>query len=410
MKIVNLKAENIKRLKAVDITPTDNTVIISGKNGQGKTSVLDSILYALGGKDAMKQTPEPIRKGAKEASVVIDLGDYKVERTWNAEKGTTKLELYNKDNLKLHSPQSLLNDIVGKISFDPLEFAQMKPKEQKDLLLDVLGVAEEVARLQAEYSEKYSERRDIGRDAKNAEGRMNTIEVPGDAPKKPVSTAELAEKLEEAREHNQAIADLKTKHDLEISEVESIERQIKDLQAKLKLAKANVKEYAEELKKAKPKDVDSLREQMANADDLNRKYSLNQDYVEAKAEFEKLNGKYEELSDELKAILERKDNLINSAKVPVKGLNIDSDGVTYNDIPFTQLSAAEQLKVSLAVAMAMNPKLKVMRILDGSLLDSDNLAVIKDMAKDSDYQVWIERVEDNGMVGVVIEDGEVKNG
>lgn len=83
MKIINLKAENIKKIKAVDITPTDNTVVITGKNGQGKSSILDSILFALGGKDALKDTPKPVRDGEDHASVEIDLGDYKVVRTWN---------------------------------------------------------------------------------------------------------------------------------------------------------------------------------------------------------------------------------------------------------------------------------------------------------------------------------------
>ena len=99
---------------------------------------------------------------------------------------------------------------------------------------------------------------------------------------------------------------------------------------------------------------------------------------------------------------------IAAAKMPVAGLGFGDGVVTYNDIPFDQASSAEQLRVSLAIAMAANPKLRVIRIEDGSLLDEDSLAQIAAMAKDHDYQVWIERVETSGKVGFVIEDGHVK--
>ena len=96
------------------------------------------------------------------------------------------------------------------------------------------------------------------------------------------------------------------------------------------------------------------------------------------------------------------------AKFPIKGLAFDDTGVTYNGIPFSQCSTAERLRVSLAMAMAMNPKLKVLRIMDGSLLDSQNMAVIQEMVAANDYQCWIERISENAGCGIYIEDGEVK--
>jgi hypothetical protein len=95
--------------------------------------------------------------------------------------------------------------------------------------------------------------------------------------------------------------------------------------------------------------------------------------------------------------------------MPIKGLSINDDGVIYNSIPFNQISSAEQLKVSLSIAMSMNPTLRVIRIMDGSLLDDDNLKLISEMAKDNDYQIWIEKVDSSGKVGFYIEDGSIKN-
>ena len=88
MKIINLTAENVKRLRAVEITPNGNVVTVTGRNAQGKTSVLDAIWLALGGGAAGRETVRPIRDGEDKASVTLDLGDLTVVRTWAGDKTT----------------------------------------------------------------------------------------------------------------------------------------------------------------------------------------------------------------------------------------------------------------------------------------------------------------------------------
>ena len=127
MKIVNLKAENFKKIKAVDITPEDNTVIISGKNGQGKTSLLDSIFTALTGKS--RDLKKPIREGEDKATIEVDMGDYKVIRTFTEKNNN--LKVVNKDGSVWPKPQTMLDDIIGRLSFDPLDFTRKKEKEQR---------------------------------------------------------------------------------------------------------------------------------------------------------------------------------------------------------------------------------------------------------------------------------------
>lgn len=100
---------------------------------------------------------------------------------------------------------------------------------------------------------------------------------------------------------------------------------------------------------------------------------------------------------------------IARAKLPVVGIGFGDGVVTYNGIPFDQSSSAEQLRVSMSIAMAANPKLRVIRIIDGSLLDDDSLSAIAEMAQEGDYQVWIERVDTSGKIGIVIEDGMIKS-
>jgi DNA repair exonuclease SbcCD ATPase subunit len=120
VKILRLTAENVKKLKVVDITANAGMNQITGKNGSGKTSVLDSIWWALGGKDGIQAVP--IRKGQEKAFIRLDLGELIVERRFNA-SGTTTLSVKNSEGAAYPSPQSMLDALVGSLSFDPLAFS-----------------------------------------------------------------------------------------------------------------------------------------------------------------------------------------------------------------------------------------------------------------------------------------------
>jgi hypothetical protein len=117
--------------------------------------------------------------------------------------------------------------------------------------------------------------------------------------------------------------------------------------------------------------------------------------------------RHEGLTARIEELDRTKADGLRNAQMPVDGLGLDDDGVTYNGIPFRQCSAAEQLRVSLAMAMAANPQIGVVRITDGSLLDSASMQIVAEMAEAADCQVWIERVSDDGGIGFVIEDGSV---
>src|SRR5262245_55130191 len=119
LRIVKLEAANVKRLTAVAIEPDGNLVVIGGKNGAGKSSVLDSIAFALGGKDLLCE--EPLRNGTEKGHVSVDLGDLHVRRTFTPDGGST-LVVANADGARYPSPQKVLDALVGKLCFDPLDF------------------------------------------------------------------------------------------------------------------------------------------------------------------------------------------------------------------------------------------------------------------------------------------------
>jgi hypothetical protein len=83
-------------------------------------------------------------------------------------------------------------------------------------------------------------------------------------------------------------------------------------------------------------------------------------------------------------------------------------GLTFDGIPLEQSSGAQKIRVTVAMGIALSGGLKVMRVQDGSRLDSKNLAMVSEMAKAAGVQIWIEIVGKQG-VGVVIEDGSVES-
>src|SRR4051794_27498721 len=130
IKIISLECENFKRLRAVAIRPNGNLVEITGKNGAGKSSVLDAIWAALAGKKAIQK--QPVRKGQEKAEITLDLGHLKVRRTFT-DKGadfTTTLTVTSADGGKFASPQDVLDTLCGEFSFEPLAFARLKPEDQ----------------------------------------------------------------------------------------------------------------------------------------------------------------------------------------------------------------------------------------------------------------------------------------
>lgn len=403
MRIIRLAAENIKRLKAVDIEPDGTLQIITGRNAQGKTSVLDAIWLALGGGQASKDTPRPIRDGETSAAVTLDLGDLLITRTWDAEKDKTELKVTAPDGAKYRSPQTLLDGLVGKLSFDPLAFTRLTAREQRQALLDLLDL--DFAAADRERARLYNIRLETGRQM-HAYGDLPKL--PADAPTAESSGTLLVDRINMAHEAADAIRKARAAIDSCLTRLEDIDQRIAGLQNEREATTASIAEWERRIDDMpEPEDITGLRAALAGIEARNAEARENARILAAREAQKALQAEYTELTRTINAIDQRKADALAAATMPVDGLGFDDQGVTFNGVPFGQASAAEQIRVSLAMAMALNPSLRVIRILDGSLLDADSMAAIAAMAKAGDYQVWVERVADDADTAVVIEDGSV---
>lgn len=409
MKIVRLEAENVKRIVAVQISPDGNVVIVGGKNGAGKSSVLDSIMYALGGKAAIPS--KPIRRGEDHASVTVELDGFVVVRTWT-EKGTY-LTVKTKDGATYSSGQKMLDELVGRLSFDPLAFTGMKPADQAATLRDLVGI--DHAALDEERARVYAERTDVNRESKRLAGAVSSAEYHEDAPDVEVSVAGLMDELREAERHNQSIVDANDALNLMRDQREKVDARISELQAEIeKLADERstldrqIKSAEVNIEKAKPVDADAIRDQIASADATNRKVRDNAERRLLLTKQNEAEAESAKLTEQIEAIDKRKRDELAAAKFPLDGLGFDADGVTLDGLPFDQASQAEQLRAATAIGLAMNPKLRVVLIREASRLDSDALKLMAELAAEHDAQLWMERVGDGDECSVVIEDGAVR--
>ena len=159
----------------------------------------------------------------------------------------------------------------------------------------------------------------------------------------------------------------------------------------------------------KQEDVTKARQTLAEIEEKNIRIRKAIEYDKKQAELKAAKQVITGLESDMIKIDIEKDTRIKAAKFPIEGLGITDECVIFNNKPFSQLSTGEQIRISTAIAMALNPELKIILIKDGSLLDAEGTKAIMDIAKDKDYQLWIEKCADEkGPLGIYIEDGEIK--
>lgn len=472
MKILHLRAENFKRLRAVEITPDPNTGLIElrGRNAQGKSSVLDAIWAALGG--AAHHPTKPVRNGESKATIQINLGDLQVTRRFRAD-GATDLRVTAADGARYPSPQTVIDKLIGQIAFDPLAFMRLKPKEQLEQLRQTIKLDIDLDALDRQNQQDYTQRTQINRDAQALRIRLDSLPRPDESttplPTTQIDVSLLTRRLAEVSSHNIEIASRSANRAAFAEKIKSKREEAASVEAALPALLSNLNTAAAKTAAELDERITDLRRQIIILED--RKTSLNDELVHAQeqtrldadetaatlraqadADEQKLNNadplpalidaealaaeieqatqqnrlieaaarrhdvanqlqeaevEAEHLTTQINQRAAQKRDALAAAQFPVPGLALGPEQILLNDLPLDQASSAEQLRVSVALAMAANPTLRVLCVRDGSLLDRHSLAALADMVSQHDYQCWIEVTDDDATVGIIIEDGAI---
>lgn len=427
MRVTRLKAENFQGLKMVEVRvgPDLTEIEIGGKNAQGKSSLLNALETLLAG--AKSAPKRPVRNGAEKAVIEGEIlsadGQTKLHlKKTITEAGNTTFTVSDATGT-LRSPQALMDKLLGEggvITLEPLEFIQQKPKDQFKTLKSLAGI--DFTDLEEEHKRVYEERTGFNavRDQLKARGTSIRQEL-GDVeiPESEVDVSALEQELEDASAYTAKLTSLRAAVSNVESSIENSKRRIEALRREL----ADAEEHHTELEMRHVSATDELnalpdpassrtsaeiREALAEAREQNALFHKGRALVELREQHAANEVKRVGAETRLDEIAAEKARRIAEAKFPVPGLTLgDDETVLYNGTPLADCCTAEQIRVSVAVGLAMQGALKIVRLTNGSLLDDDNRRIIREACEAAGAQEWVEIVGTGGPTTIVIEAGMV---
>ena len=411
VKINKLEIENVKRVKAVQIEPTaDGLTVVGGKNGQGKTSVLDSIAWALGGNSYKPSNPH------REGSVVAPMIRIQLDNGLIVERKGKNGTLMVTDPSGKKAGQNLLNSFVEQFAINLPKFMEMNSKDKTKALLNTVdGLGEKIYQLEQEELELYNKRRTVGqiRDQKKhyAEEQPFYKEVGNEI----VSAFELIKEQQEILARNgenqrkrDNLENLTAKQTLAINKKAELERQLLEINNELETLETDIETANKDVVDLIDESTEELEQSIENIEEINRKVRANQDREKAEMDAEHYALEYKDLSDEIDALREQKLDLLNGANLPLEGLSVDNGVITYKGQPWDNMSGSEQLIVATAIVRKINPQCEFVLVDKLEQMDLETLLDFANWLKDNKLQAIATRVSTGEECQIIIEDGYVK--
>lgn len=423
LRIVQLEGENVKRLYAAAISPTDEVTKIGGWNENGKSSLIDCVSYTLCGGRALPV--EPLRRGAKKGRSMVKIESRETGFGLAAERRYTKkgdmlVIKLDGESEPVSAPQELANRFYNASAAQPDEFLDKKAREQVEILQKVVGI--DFTDLNNQAAALYEERKGVNREIKLLEGQVAGAERYENVTET-VNIATLQGQLKAATEHNESVEDYKRESERRAMQVENLTEQaaqcdieiesLRQRAIELKAKAASLRTQASKLGEAEfetppePIDTSAIVSQLSEAEEINQKVAANERRKELEKQLRAKNSESTKLTLALERIDEQKAEQLSQAKFPVPGLSFSDDGVLLNSLPFEQASQEQQVITAAAIALAQQPKLRVILMRRGSLLDPKHQAALREWAKENECQVLLEVVGKDADCEFIIEDGYV---
>lgn len=403
VKINELLIENVKRVKAVQFEPSaDGLTIIGGRNGQGKTSVLDAIAWALGGNNYKPSVPE--RDGALvPPNLHIELSNgLIVER--KGKNSTLKVTDPNGNK----SGQQLLNEFVSTLALDLPKFINGSDKDKADSLLKILGIGDVLSQLDTKENQLYAQRTEVGRIADRKKKAADEMPMYPNVPKEPVSATELIKEQQEILARN-------GENEQKRQNAARYERMLAEAQIAFDEAKAALQKAEQDCLTARKSAEDlhdestaELEKNLAEIEALNIKIRANSTKEAAEVEANNLQQEYDGLTEQIESVREERNKLLDSAELPLPGLSVKDGKLIYNGLPWDGMSGSDQLKVATAIVRKLNPQCGFVLMDKLEQMDLETLQEFGAWLKAEGLQVIATRVSTGDECSIIIEDGMVK--
>jgi len=407
VKIAELQLQNIKRVRAVDITPSDGLTVLGGANAQGKTSVLDAICYALGGEKYRPSEPQN-RDGMAPAKMEITLSNGLV-----VTRSGKNLDLKVTDPSGKKAGQTLLNSFISQFALDLPKFLNASSKEKAKTLLDTLGIEAELTALDNEERKRADERLLAGREAERKRHYADELPEYPDAPDAPLSAAEMSRKLQDALAEN-------AKHQAQRDRIEQLKDRIAIHNARIVEWQNLIQAEHAELRsdevdlhaiEATPigEDVDTaaINAELEQIDAVNSRVRTNQEKARALDEAEQAEAEYAAAGRAVDDVRQRRMSLLNSVKMPLPGLSIEAGELVYNGSKWDCMSSMERIVVAISIVRQLQPKCGFVLLDQLECFDRTQLSKLRDWLTENNMQAIATRVADDDTCDIIIEDGQV---
>lgn len=411
VKIAALEAENVKRIKAVALTPSPTGLtIVGGNNNQGKTSVLDALAWALGGEKF--RPAAAVRDGAlapPHLKVILSNGVVVERRGKNSSLTVT-------DPTGQRSGQQLLNAFVEPLALDLPRFMQASDKDKADTLLNIIGVGDALTGLDREIKALYDRRTVIGQiGAQKRHAAEELTEYP-DAPSEPVSAIELIQQQQEILLHNaenqrkrMKLAQLEEQEKQLGRRVQELSQELEMVEHQLTAVQQDVQDATKTVAQLQDESTAELEQSIRNVEEINRQVSANLAKSKAQDEAERYAQEYTALTEQIKAKRTARMDLLNGADLPLTGLGVEDGSLTYNGKHWQDMSGSDQLRVATAIVRRLNPDCGFVLLDKLEQMDLATLAEFGSWLQAEGLQAIATRVSTGGECQIIIEDGRVKN-
>ena len=409
VKITALQAENVKRIKAVQIEPApDGLTIVGGNNNQGKTSVLDAISWALGGE---KYRPAAAaREGAvspPHLRVALSNGIIVERKGKNGSLTVT-------DPTGKRAGQTLLNEFVEQLALDLPRFLNASDKDKADTLLKIIGVGDQLAAMDQRIKALYDKRTAIGQIASQKKAYAEEMQEYPEAPAEPVSALELVRRQQDILARN-------GENQRKRAHAAQLEQKVQALQQKVDALTERLAQVSEECAAAM-RDLDTARKSaadledestaeieaaLANVEEINRKVRANLDKARAMDDAREMSAQYADLTSQLNEARQKRTALLDGADLPLPGLGVEDGALTYNGRHWNDMSGSDQLRVATAIVRKINPACGFVLLDKLEQMDLRTLQEFGAWLQTEGLQAIATRVSTGGECQIIIEDGRV---
>ncbi len=403
VKINSFEIENTKRIKAVALTLAKNGLtVVGGKNGQGKTSVLDSIAWALGG-DRFKPS-----SAQREGSLVPPNLKITLSNGLIVERRGKNSDLKVTDPNGNKSGQQLLNNFIDEFALNLPKFMQSTSKEKAQVLLKIIGVGEELTRLEREEQRLYNERLAIGQIADQKRKYAKEMKSYSGVPEDLISASELIQQQQRILAVNGENQRKRENAERYSREYEQAKAEFEAAKKHLELAEQNVLAANKSAENLKDESTAKLEESINNIDIINVKVRANLDKMKAEEEAKGYQSQYDTYNTKIDEVRQDKLDLLKNADLPLQGLSVDNGELTYNGFKWDNMSGSEQLRVATAIVRKLNPKCGFVLLDKLEQMDTETLSEFGAWLEGENLQAIATRVSVGEECSIIIEDGYIK--